>query len=65
VFALALLCAALVHPNDVLTQAAALALGASFAFLGWTLLEGLWLYCAVRDGRRAGPENPSAGRLDQ
>ncbi len=67
VFALALLCAALVHPNDVLTQAAALALGASFAFLGWTLLAGLWLYRAVRDGRIAGPgtENPSAGRLDQ
>lgn len=37
----------------VLTQAAALTLGASFAFLGWTLLAVLWLYRAVRDGRMA------------
>lgn len=40
VLALALLCAALVHPNHVLTQAAALTLCASFAFLGWALLGG-------------------------
>lgn len=47
VLALALLCAALVYPSDALTDLAALALGASFALLGWTLLAVLRRYRAV------------------
>lgn len=49
--ALVLLCAALAHPSELLAQAAALALGASFALLGWTLLAVLRLYRTVRRGR--------------
>jgi hypothetical protein len=48
---LTLLCAALAQPGELLAEAAALVLGASFGLLGGNLVFALWRYRKKRDSR--------------